>query len=113
MSTKTIIKGFGKLSNEELERYVIQALGLTAQIVISEARRLTPVDTGRLRNGWLQRAFTKNTVIVGNRVEYAPYLEFGTRYITGKHMLEQAIHIVKKRNILVKILKKVLKNANR
>lgn len=43
----------------------------------SYAKRLCPVDTGRLRNSITHQQFDENTEIIGTNVEYAPYVELG------------------------------------
>lgn len=55
-----------------------------------ETKRRTPVDTGNLKNGFhadIERTGTRITVTLGNNVEYAVYVEFGTAEMTGRHML--------------------------
>ena len=47
-------------------------------MVEADAKRLCPVDTGRLRASIHTRKESWNTVIVGTDVEYAPYVEYGT-----------------------------------
>lgn len=112
MSFKIKQTGFLKIKSSDIDSLVIKALGLTAQLVISDARELTPIDTGRLRNGWIQKSINYQSVVIGNRVEYAPYIEFGTRYITGRHMLEQALFKMQKDRSFIKILKRILKNES-
>lgn len=43
----------------------------------SYAKRLCPVDTGRLRNSITHQQYDENTEVVGTNVEYAPYVELG------------------------------------
>lgn len=45
--------------------------------VAGEAKKHTPVDTGRLRASILPRVMGKDTVAVGTNVRYAPFVEFG------------------------------------
>ena len=45
----------------------------------SYAKKLCPVDTGRLRNSITHQQYDDNTEVVGTNVEYAPYVELGTR----------------------------------
>ena len=47
-------------------------------LVEGDAKRLCPVDTGRLRSSIHTRKEDWNKVIVGTDVEYAPYVEYGT-----------------------------------
>lgn len=103
-------KGFVRLNQLQLENAVIRALGITAQLVITDARELTPVDTGRLRNAWIQKQPTADSITIGNRMEYAPYIEFGTRSIQGKHMLEHSLSRMKEKKYFMKVLKRMLKN---
>lgn len=43
------------------------------------AKQLCPVDTGRLRNSITHEQYDTDTEIVGTNVEYAPFVELGTR----------------------------------
>lgn len=59
-----------------------QAMKDAALYVTADARRLAPVDTGRLRASIIPeiRVMTNEVVgVVGSNVIYAPYMEFGTR----------------------------------
>ena len=49
----------------------------------SYAKRLCPVDTGRLRNSITHQQYDDSTEVVGTNVEYAPYVELGT--VKNKH----------------------------
>lgn len=42
------------------------------------AKRLCPVDTGRLRNSITHQQYDERTEVIGTNVEYAPYVELGT-----------------------------------
>lgn len=44
----------------------------------SYAKKLCPVDTGRLRNSITHAQYDENTEVIGSNVEYAPYVELGT-----------------------------------
>jgi HK97 gp10 family phage protein len=58
-------------------RVVIKATALNVQ---SGARRRTPVDTGRLRNSVTHELTPDGlSARIGTNVEYAPFVEFGTR----------------------------------
>lgn len=52
----------------------LEECGLVAE---GYAKRLCPVDTGRLRNS-ITHTQSENTAYVGTNVEYAPYVEMGT-----------------------------------
>jgi phage gpG-like protein len=61
---------------------MVQAMQEAALYVTADARRLAPVDTGRLRASIIPdvRMMTNEVVgVVGSNVVYAPYMEFGTR----------------------------------
>ena len=49
-------------------------------------KRRTPVDTGRLRNGW-QAYYSDTDITIENNVPYAGYVEQGTEHFSGAHML--------------------------
>ena len=61
------------------------------------AKSLCPVDTGRLRSS-IQHQIALDageiTGRVGTNVEYAPYVEFGTRKWVGKPFLIPALYTV-------------------
>lgn len=63
--------------------------------VQNQARRLCPVDTGRLRAsiGVSQRRASNGGVmaVVGTNVEYALYVHEGTRYMVGRPFLRDAL----------------------
>ena len=42
------------------------------------AKKLCPVDTGRLRNSITHQQYDESTEVIGTNVEYAPYVELGT-----------------------------------
>lgn len=56
----------------------------------SYAKQLAPVDTGNLRNSITHQQVDGNTEIIATNVEYAPFQEFGTRYIKAHPFLRPA-----------------------
>ena len=64
----------------------LEAIGLTAE---GHAKKITPVDTGRLRNS-ISHATDDEAAYIGTNVEYAPYVELGARGRQGVHMLQRA-----------------------
>ena len=59
-------------------------------VVQSRAREKSPVDTGRLRASIMYEvdsASPPQYAKVGTDVFYAPFQEFGTRFMQGKHYL--------------------------
>ena len=74
---------------EAMQQAAVRALekcGLTAE---GYAKKLCPVDTGRLRNS-ISHATDDEAAYIGTNVEYAPYVELGARGRDGKHMLQRA-----------------------
>jgi len=69
-------------------------LARTANTVTRIAKRLAPVDTGRLRSSIaneLGRDSKGLVARVGTNVEYAPYLELGTRRMSARPFLRPAL----------------------
>lgn len=56
----------------------------------SYAKQLAPVDTGRLRNSITHQQYDESTEIIGTNVEYAPYVELGTKRQKAKPYLRPA-----------------------
>ena len=71
---------------ERAKKRGLEAIGLTAE---GYAKKVTPVDTGRLRNS-ISHATDDEAAYIGTNVEYAPYVELGARGREGKHMLQRA-----------------------
>lgn len=59
-----------------------------AQLAIRKVKKMTPVDTGDLRNNWKFHVVKKGleyTIVIYNQVEYASFVEKGHRIvIAGK-----------------------------
>jgi HK97 gp10 family phage protein len=69
-------------------------LAAAAVKVERQAKRLSPVDTGRLRNSitWELRTDARGLyAAVGTNVEYAPYVEFGTSKMSAQPFLRPAL----------------------
>jgi phage gpG-like protein len=61
----------------------------------SYAKKICPVDTGRLRNSITHQQMDEHTEMIGTNVEYAPYVELGHHtsggtFVAGKHFLRSA-----------------------
>lgn len=66
----------------------LEAVGLQAEMY---AKRKCPVDTGRLRNSITHGGDTQGlTAYIGTNVEYAPYVEYGTRKTKAQPFLKPA-----------------------
>lgn len=72
-------------------RQDLERIGLTIQNV---ARRHCPVDTGRLRSSIKSTGVKEDRkgllVDVGTNVTYAPFVEFGTRFMRAQPFLRPA-----------------------
>ena len=64
----------------------LEAIGLVAE---GHAKKITPVDTGRLRNS-IAHAVEGNSAYIGTSTSYAPFVELGARGRDGVHMLQRA-----------------------
>lgn len=71
---------------EEAKRKGLEAIGLLAE---GYAKENCPVDTGRLRNS-ISHAKDKENAYIGTNVEYAPYVELGSRGKEPVHFLQRA-----------------------
>lgn len=66
----------------------LEEIGLAAE---GYAKRACPVDTGNLRNSITHAvASSEDAVYVGTNVEYAPYVETGTRRTAAQPFLRPA-----------------------
>ena len=73
-------------SLEKAKKRGLEAIGLVAE---GHAKKLTPVDTGRLRNS-ISHATDGEAAYIGTNVEYGPYVELGSPTIKAHHMLQKA-----------------------
>ena len=80
-NTKEVLSAMEKAIERGLE-----AIGLTAE---GHAKKITPVDTGRLRNS-ISHTSDEEAAYIGTNVEYAPYVELGAQGRKGVHMLQRA-----------------------
>ena len=65
-----------KSAKDEAVARALEMIGLLAE---GYAAANAPVDTGRLR-GSITHGVSDETVFIGTNVEYAAYVEMGTRY---------------------------------
>lgn len=78
----------------------LEEIGLAAE---GYAKRACPVDTGNLRSSITHAVeFGEDAVYVGTNVEYAPYVEMGTRRTAAQPFLRPAAaeHVPTYRSIL-------------
>jgi len=108
-----LLKSLTKVTPEILEATGLQAVGIV--------KRNTPVDTGNLRSsidystknrqGSIRKPDKDNEVEVGTNVEYAGFVEFGTRYQAPQPFLRESRNPISRafnfiaRSILQRLLK--------
>lgn len=76
--------------NSYLETELPQRLLQVGESIASEARFLAPFKTGQLRAS-ITASVSGSSVEVTADIDYAGYQELGTKYIEGKHFLEEAL----------------------
>lgn len=82
-NTNEVLSELEKAYTRALERIGLQAESFAKQIV--------PVDTGRLRNSITHEVNSREkAAYIGTNVEYAPYVELGTRGRKPKPYLRPA-----------------------
>ena len=90
MSVKT--KWFDKEFLTKLDKDVNDKLTLAGELVTSAAKQNAPVKTGHLRNSISYDVDKQNkSVTIGTNVNYAPYVELGTRHIKASFFLTKAL----------------------
>lgn len=72
---------------EDAVTKALEEIGLTAE---GYAKKKCPVDTGRLRNS-ISHAAKEQTVYIGTNVEYAVYVEMGTKNTKSQPYLRPAV----------------------
>ena len=75
----------------------------------SYAKKLCPVDTGRLRNSITHQQYDEHTEVIGSNLSYAPYVELGTHKQKAQPYLRPAAenHSAESKEII----KAVMSNA--
>ena len=89
-STKNTIDWNGAEAMKGFDLAVQQALTESAILVEGKAVSKAPVDTSRLKQS-ITRIVDKTSAYVGTNVEYAPYVEFGTRRQKAQPYLRLAL----------------------
>ena len=88
MSVTFISHAKDVLSAEQAAR--ARALEIVGGKAESYAKKLCPVDTGRLRNSITHAQYSEDTEVVGSNVDYAPYVELGTHKQKAQPFLRPA-----------------------
>jgi len=81
-----------KLQNKVNNRKIEETLDSTALKIENDAKQICPVDTGRLRGSINTRKCGSTCRSIGTSVEYAQYVEFGTRRMQAQPFLRPALH---------------------
>ena len=71
---------------ERAKKRGLEAIGLAAE---GHAKKITPVDTGRLRNS-IAHAVEDDAAFIGTNTSYAIFVETGARGRKGVHMLQRS-----------------------
>lgn len=87
--------------NSQIE-VALETIGLLAE---GYAKKLTPVDTGNLRNS-ITHAHDDKSVVIGTNVEYAPFVELGTSKMHEQPYLRPAVqdHLEQYKQVVKKYL---------
>ena len=98
---------------EKGKHNALTAIGATAETHTKEnitADKL--VDTGRLRNS-ISHTVDGEAAYIGTNVEYAPYLELGTKKITAHHYLKRAVteHKDEYKNLTAQAIQTAINNS--
>jgi HK97 gp10 family phage protein len=83
----------------QMERKLDARLALAGEFVTGAAKLLAPVDTGNLRGSIDHRKAGRLIQRIGTNVEYAAYVELGTRRMRARPYLLPAL-IENKREIM-------------
>ena len=98
--------------NRDIDKVSKRALRQIGQFIQGDAKRRSPVDTGRLRNSIdFIVNIGKRFVLVGTNVLYAIYPEFGTRRMKEQPYLRPAFK--KNRIKIQKIAEEAYRGLNR
>lgn len=78
--------------SQGIQRAIDRALETIGLLAEGYAKRACPVDTGNLRNSITHAVESgEDAVYVGTNVEYAPYVEMGTRRTAAQPFLRPAV----------------------
>lgn len=91
-----------KRQMKEAEKKWLKAAAL---VIESQAKSITPVDTGNLRSS-INHKVLENEAQVGTNTDYAPHVEFGTSRQRAQPYLRPAFK--NKREEVAKLLQKYL-----
>lgn len=78
-------------NTDTVEKDVSKLVKDTLYNIEKDAKQKCPVDTGRLRGSITTNIISAYSGEVGTNVEYAEYVEYGTRYQSAQPYFEPAV----------------------
>lgn len=81
-----------KRVTRKIQRILRSRMELVGEFVEGAAKLRCPVDTGNLRGSINHKVIRFDLVRIGTPVEYAPYVELGTRYQAAQPYLRPAVY---------------------
>ena len=96
IENKGAIRYYGalfKASKGTIPKAAAKAVADTQKFAELTLKANTPVDTGKLRQGW-QLMQTKKGLAITNFTPYALYVEMGTRRMRPRNMLKNSLPII-------------------
>lgn len=87
--TEKILREFNK--TETVEKDVSKLIKNTLHNIERDAKKSCPVDTGRLRGSITTNIISTYSGEVGTNVEYADYVNSGTRYQEAQPYFDSAV----------------------
>lgn len=88
------IEWFGESVTANVKRVMVKSLHVASYMVENDAKRLCPVDTGRLRASITHDFDDKQfKALVGSNVHYAKYVEMGTIKMSPQPYLRPALEM--------------------
>ena len=79
------------MNQEEFEEKFNRAIQKVAFDMEAHAKRIVPVDTGRLRSS-IRTKVSKNAITISSSVNYAQFVEFGTINMDSQPFIRPAMH---------------------
>jgi HK97 gp10 family phage protein len=89
-----LLANFGGIT-DEVPQKVERIMGEIGEDSKSVMDGYTPVRTGKLKSGNTLDTFA-NGFMLSNQVEYAKFVEYGTRYMAAQPFLQQAVEYATK-----------------
>lgn len=102
------IKKIFETSPEKLKENMDKALDEGSERVLTQAKLLAPVDTGRLRQS-LEKTKIQNGYRVKTELEYAPFVEFGTKFQRAQPFLRPSY--IRNERIIEELIKKAIEKS--